>query len=62
VEGRREKWVFFPVGTSGRWVGTRKGGMGRIWWIYCVSILENRRMKSVEIVLRRGRDREKEGE
>jgi hypothetical protein len=38
--------------TSGKGVGTRKGEWGNIWYIYFVSIYENRRMKPVEIVLR----------
>jgi hypothetical protein len=31
-----------------------------MWWIYFVSIYENKRMKSVEIVLRRGVREEEE--
>jgi hypothetical protein len=37
--------------------GTRKGG---IWWMYFVPMYENRKMKPLEIVLRR-RKRENDG-
>jgi hypothetical protein len=58
MNGRKEKISLFPgVGTSGRGVGTRKGAMICIWWMYFVSIYKNRRMKSVEIVLRSGERR-----
>jgi hypothetical protein len=41
------------VGTSEKGVGTRKGGM-RVYMLMClVFIYENRRMKLVDIVLRR---------
>jgi hypothetical protein len=44
----------FPrVSTSGMGVDIRKGEWRWTWWIYFVFIYENRRMKSVEIVLRR---------
>jgi hypothetical protein len=36
-------------------VGTRKGGIRYIWWVYFVSIYEDRRIKPNEIVLRRGK-------
>jgi hypothetical protein len=42
---------FLGVGTSGRGMGTRKWGMR---WMCFVAIYEHRRMKPVEIVLRRG--------
>jgi hypothetical protein len=35
----------------------RKTEGGRIWWIYEVFIYENRTMKPVEIVLRRGKEK-----
>jgi hypothetical protein len=40
------------VGTSGREVGTKKGGM-KVYMVDAFHISENRRMKPVEIVLRR---------
>jgi hypothetical protein len=42
------------VGTTGRGVGTRKGGMKVNIVDVFVSIYGNRRMKPVEIVLKRG--------
>jgi hypothetical protein len=54
MKGRRGK-SFLGVETSGRWVGTRKGGM-RMKMVYFVSIYENGGIKPVEIVLRRGRE------
>jgi hypothetical protein len=59
MKGRKVKQVFSTeVGTSaGNGVGCaqRKGGWGCIWWIYFVAIYESRRMKPVEIILRRER-------
>jgi hypothetical protein len=44
------------VGASGKWVDRRKGRM-RVYMVF-VSIYESRRMKSVEIVPSRGKERE----
>jgi hypothetical protein len=53
--GKREKQVFSGVGTSGMGMGTMKGEWECIWWIYFVSIYEDRRMQPVEIILRKGK-------
>jgi hypothetical protein len=50
------------VGTSERWVGTRKGGLKVNMVDVLVYVYKNRSMKPVEIVLRRGRKkRENDG-
>jgi hypothetical protein len=53
MKGRRENRSFLGMSTSGRWVGTRKGGMR-------VSIYENSKMNPAEIALRRGKGKEGE--
>jgi hypothetical protein len=39
---------------TGRGKAYRKGEGGQIWWIYFVFMYENRTMKPVETILRRG--------
>jgi hypothetical protein len=57
-EGRKAK---LSCGEPGSTVRLSRGGGGQIWRIRFVLVDENRTMKPVEIVLRRG-EREDEGE
>jgi hypothetical protein len=49
---RKVKKVYSGMGSSGRGWALGKDEYG-IWWMYFVFIYENRRMKPVEIVLRK---------
>jgi hypothetical protein len=63
MKGMREKKIFSCGGYQWGEESHRKREGGCIWWICFVSIYENRRMKFVEIVLRRegGGNRENDG-
>jgi hypothetical protein len=40
----------------------REDAGGRIWWVYFVYVYERRTMKTVEVIVRRGRRRMREND